>query len=325
MLNKWIQHWRQGGEKPNGKDIDQEELVRLEQIWRAADPPESDLEVDVEAAWATVEDKLFGQPSIEQPSPLRMIYSQRLFWAAAAIIGLVIGAWWITNTSQNSELDWTVALNTNAEPMQLELPDGSQVWLNSGSQLSYLKTFESRQTQLVGEAFFDVVRDPLNPFTITTGEVETRVLGTSFNIRAYADKAVEVSVATGRVAVEAADQQVELEPGQAVTYQAKERVLETVKTTSAEPAIWREETVSLGNGESLSTIAELLTNYFGRPFVLNNSSLVDCRLGPGEEVIASRVDGPDTALEDLNFFLYDGLVFQQTADTIFISGSCSSQ
>lgn len=85
------------------------------------------------------------------------------------------------------------------------LPDGTVIWLNPNSKITYAKKFAEnglREVSLNGEAFFDVKRDPLHPFFIKTGNVNVRVLGTSFNIKAYekADKA-EISVITGKVLV----------------------------------------------------------------------------------------------------------------------------
>lgn len=85
------------------------------------------------------------------------------------------------------------------------MPDGTVIWLKPNSRITYAENFsvhKFRQVCLSGEAFFDVKRDTLHPFVIKTGNIKTKVLGTSFNIKAYdnADKA-EISVITGKVLV----------------------------------------------------------------------------------------------------------------------------
>lgn len=85
------------------------------------------------------------------------------------------------------------------------LPDGTVIWLKPNSRITYAEKFSAhkfRQVSLSGEAFFDVKRDTLRPFIIKTGNINTKVLGTSFNIKAYgnSDRA-EVSVITGKVLV----------------------------------------------------------------------------------------------------------------------------
>lgn len=88
---------------------------------------------------------------------------------------------------------------------KVKLPDSSEVWMNAGSRLRYISgTFtKSREIYLdQGEAFFSVVKDPKRPFQVHTPSVTTRVLGTSFNVKAYKQlDYVAVLVKTGRVKV----------------------------------------------------------------------------------------------------------------------------
>ncbi len=86
----------------------------------------------------------------------------------------------------------------------LTLHDGSKVILNSGSTLRYLKNFEPDQRILYlnGEAFFEVVKDSVRPFSVITGDVVTTALGTSFNISAYANEEQSISLVTGKVAID---------------------------------------------------------------------------------------------------------------------------
>lgn len=84
----------------------------------------------------------------------------------------------------------------------VHLPDGSVVTLNSGSRLSYNKDFgeKNREIRLEGEAYFDVVKNPGMPMIVSTGNVEVKVLGTTFNVKAYPeDSVVEASLFTGTI------------------------------------------------------------------------------------------------------------------------------
>jgi len=86
----------------------------------------------------------------------------------------------------------------------LRLPDGTSVWLNSGSKLTYDKDFGigNRNVSLVGEAFFDVVRNPEMPFEITTPSMHVKVLGTAFNVKSYpTEKTSETTVIRGTVEI----------------------------------------------------------------------------------------------------------------------------
>ncbi len=87
---------------------------------------------------------------------------------------------------------------------KLVLADGTQVWLNSGSKLSYNKNNSNgqREVSLTGEAYFDVFKDPVHPFIIHTGRINIKVLGTAFNVRSYpGEKNIETSLIRGRVEV----------------------------------------------------------------------------------------------------------------------------
>jgi len=87
----------------------------------------------------------------------------------------------------------------------LELPDGSKLWLNAGSKVKYANGFTNgrRELTLTGEAFFDVKHDPEHPFIIHTGKLDVRVLGTSFNVKAYPnDSTMETTLINGKVEID---------------------------------------------------------------------------------------------------------------------------
>ena len=96
------------------------------------------------------------------------------------------------------------AQNPEGQRSKVKLPDGSIVNLNSQSTLIFPKEFSDtiRQVELSGEAFFDVVRDESKPFIVKTNNLETKVLGTTFNVRAFSDESeINVSLVTGKVMV----------------------------------------------------------------------------------------------------------------------------
>jgi transmembrane sensor len=87
---------------------------------------------------------------------------------------------------------------------KLVLPDGTQVWLNSGSKLHYNNDFNTRlrEVNLEGEAFFDVVRDASHPFIVHTSAINVKVLGTAFNVKSYPrDKVIEATLLRGMIEI----------------------------------------------------------------------------------------------------------------------------
>jgi ferric-dicitrate binding protein FerR (iron transport regulator) len=87
---------------------------------------------------------------------------------------------------------------------QITLPDGTQVWINADSKITYDQHFPGkyREVHLTGEAYFDVMRDTTRPFIIHTRSIDVRVLGTSFNVRSYPnEKTTETALIHGTVEV----------------------------------------------------------------------------------------------------------------------------
>lgn len=115
--------------------------------------------------------------------------------------------------------------NPNGQRSKIILSDNSVVYLGAGSRLKYPETFSAtkREITLYGEAFFEVTKNPKKPFIIHTGKVSTKVLGTSFKIEAFNNKALTVEVATGKVRVDrinanSIESLAILTPGQRVVY-----------------------------------------------------------------------------------------------------------
>ncbi len=126
-------------------------------------------------------------------------------WAASVLLVVSVGLLSYFAENQNNEIIKITKSTTSKQRSSLTLEDGSVVVLNSNSQLSYPEEFSltSREISLRGEAFFDVSRDPGRPFIVRSDEVEITVLGTSFNVRAYGEDRIEVTVSSGEVKVAA--------------------------------------------------------------------------------------------------------------------------
>lgn len=155
--------------------------------------------------------------------------------------------------------------NTTNAIKDIVLSDGSRVWVSPGSALTYTKTFEkhSRKVSLTGEAFFEVTKDHSRPFSISTGNVITKVWGTSFRIRAYAaDKITRVDVVTGKVSVSVAGQQskpgannmlaagdgVMLLPNQEAVYdKAADDLKKNIEIKDASLGMWKKASLSFNN------------------------------------------------------------------------------
>lgn len=108
------------------------------------------------------------------------------------------------------------------------LSDGTRVMLNANSTLEYPASFddaEVREVRLKGEAHFEVTKNPHRPFVVKAGEMQTQVLGTIFNVKAYRKDAPKVTLMEGKVKVSNADTEVEMRPGQTATLQSDKIVV----------------------------------------------------------------------------------------------------
>lgn len=114
-----------------------------------------------------------------------------------------------------------LAMNTLRTPKggqyKLVLPDGSKVWLNAASSITFPTQFASRERKvtITGEAYFEIAADAARPFYVTAKETDVKVLGTSFNINAYDDEpAIATTLLTGAVMVNVSTHSQRLQPGQ---------------------------------------------------------------------------------------------------------------
>ncbi|WP_431212894.1 FecR family protein [Puia sp. P3] len=106
------------------------------------------------------------------------------------------------------EKEFSEVVTHNGSRTNLLLPDGTRVWLNAGSRLTYEKTYgaQSREVSLTGEALFDVAHNATRPFIIHAAHVDIRVLGTRFNLKSYpSDRTTETTLLKGSIEVSIKD------------------------------------------------------------------------------------------------------------------------
>jgi len=170
---------------------------------------------DTDKAW----DKLYGRLQAEKMIPGKKFQVTRSLRIAASIIiimglaftGLYIG---LTNSGKNNEN--IILTDAGQKNVRVDLPDGSTVYLNRNSSITYPDKFDSqsRTVKLEGEAYFDIESDKTRPFTVNAGDADVTVLGTSFNVNTGNNR-VEVLVTSGEVLLKshAGEESVTLEQG----------------------------------------------------------------------------------------------------------------
>jgi transmembrane sensor len=179
--------------------------------------------------------------------------------------------------SVSPEIAYVIKQNPPGQKSHFQLSDGSVVYLNAGSSIRLPEKFsdQTREIELIkGEAFFDVKRDSLRPFIIHTGVVQTKVLGTSFNV-SYDEITTEVAVKSGLVQVS--------------NPQKSELITVNEKLTVSENSIlrgqadlesilaWRNSTLILDN-LSLKDAAAKMEMWYGVKVSFANSAIQQCKI-----------------------------------------------
>ena len=201
-------------------DVLKKELKQMEKSWTHINDQASPEDVDPGKAWKKLHRRLEADGLLEDTNSLseKRSFTPVLKIAASILVLLAIGVptlWYGLTRNSNSPEELLQFSEKGVKT--IDLPDGSRVFLNEGSKITYPESFkQERAVKLDGEAFFEVMSDPVNPFTVRSGQVMVSVLGTSFNVKEAEDvDNVEVYVETGKVrmSVENQDEFITLEPG----------------------------------------------------------------------------------------------------------------
>ena len=157
---------------------------------------------------------------------------------AASIIGFSFLFYVQVTTVEPSKNALNEVATKKGSKSFIKLPDGSQVWLNADSKLTFKENFgdKTREVSLNGEAFFDVFHDAKRPFIIHTGKADIKVLGTTFNIRNYAvDKTMEATLIKGKIEVtltDRPDEKIIIHPQEKIIISKESSLSADIKTKS---------------------------------------------------------------------------------------------
>ena len=186
---------------------------------------------------------------------------------------------------------------------QVILSDGTEVWLNSGSRLSYPSDFmaDSRTVHLEGEAFFKVASNPQKPFVVMADKVATYVLGTEFNVKAYQGSETHVTLVKGSVKVEIPEQNKEvlLHPGEDLAYDINGSY--SIKQVDTERYVqWMAGYFYFDNVCLRDILYELGVWYNLTIEMEEDPALMNMRL----HFVAERFDEPEKVIDALNMYHY---------------------
>lgn len=252
-----------------------------EEIWFSSVSEEELSKYDKDAAFAAFQNRVAEAES--QPRAV----TRRLGWLKyAAAVAAVVAVGFFSYRGGQSQLETAMGDIVVEAPQgsrtQMTLPDGTKVWLNAGSKISYSQSFGlvNRLVLLAGEGYFEVAHNEELSFSVESENVRVKVLGTKFNFRDYpSDAEATVSLAEGSVAMNSqqhpADEQL-LKPGQRVTVDkqtGKIRVEEYEVTNATQ---WTSGKL-IFDGEPLQEIVKTLERSYNVKITIADNRLLTLR------------------------------------------------
>lgn len=228
------------------------------------------------------------------------------YMAAASILFLVgLGFFYKPNVTAEKQLSF----KTSDSPKSIQLNDGSKIYLAANSSFQYPEKFmgdERKVSLLKGNAFFEIAKDKKHPFIITSGEIKTRVVGTSFHIQ-FSKSKCEVIVVTGKVNVSSKGQSVDLVPNEEALFAAQK--LTKQMADKAFLVNWYNTDVTL-NQTTLKQVITILQYKYGVSFQYNNEHVLATPL----TVFIKKDASLENVLEQINYItnlkfkVYDEIV-----------------
>jgi ferric-dicitrate binding protein FerR (iron transport regulator) len=201
-----------------------------------------------------------------------------------------------------------IAYNTMSTPRggqyQLVLPDGSKVWLNAESSISYPVKFagQTRDVSITGEAYFEVAKNPSKPFTVKVNDMTVEVLGTHFNVMGYGDEAsINTTLLEGSLKISGGSNSGLLKPGQQSVYNKTSQAIGISKADTEKALAWKNGNF-IFKSDDIKTIMRQLSRWYD--VTVSYEGAMPAKLYSG--IISKYVD----ATEVLNILELAGIKFK---------------
>lgn len=236
-------------------------------------------------------DKLYSnlkQYISHNDTKIRKIPFFKRWYVAASVAAAVTGiAVFLAVTWLQPEATQIISERTGkGQRLQLELPDGSKVWMNGESELTYslaMNEAETREVKLDGEAFFEVKSSEEHPFVVSSHGLKVKATGTRFNVTNYQnDRYATAMLVEGRIGVyqgfpERKDSLISfLYQDMTLRYDKSEGKFTRAEVDAAQYATWRHGTLIFDN-EPLAEVARRLGHWYGMEFVVDDKLIGENR------------------------------------------------
>ncbi len=271
-----LKRWEEASEKHHT------ELRLVQKIWQKTELFFNLKKHNIDNGWQTV-NKAVSTGHLR----LKRERAVRILWQVAAVFILAIATsvvFYYTLSENNTVLQSEYA-SSGQVIENVTLPDGTMVALNRNTKITYPEKFEkaTREVSMRGEAFFDVSHNPQKPFIIKAGDVQIKVLGTSFNVKTDPEEeVVEVVVKSGRVSLAEAnntdlEKSILLSPGEKGVYSYRDRKFRRSRNSDINYLAWKDRTLVF-RGTPLSEVINKIEEVYNINVILGERELEDLRL-----------------------------------------------
>ena len=258
----------------------QQYFIRQREIWFSAVSREAASVYDKDKAFENFRNRVESQKEIQSTS--RRGFSLSALWRYAAVVAIIIAVGCISYWQGEVNVKDTFADISVEAPLgsktKLYLPDGTLVWLNAGSRMTYSQGFgvDNRKVELEGEGYFEVKRNEKIPFFVKTKDLQLQVLGTKFNFRDYPeDHEVVVSLLEGKVGLNnllREEKEAVLSPDERAVLNKANGLLTVESVTASNASQWTDGYLFFDE-ELLPDIAKELERSYNVNILIANDSL----------------------------------------------------
>lgn len=238
--------------------------------------------VDVDFAWTKLnitKKKEIKSIDIQEVKPVIKLNGLNNFLKIAAVLVVLFGLWFVAARQFTTPQNDVLTFKSGNKSIEKILPDGTRILLSKNSEITYSKAFvgNTREINLTGEGFFDVHHDAVHPFVIHTQGTDIKVLGTSFNVRAY-NAQVQVLVKNGKVQFSKNSAKVILTKGQKGEILANVDTIIKSEVVEVETAVKENHSSFVFNKMSLGEVAESLSKRFNKDIKFSQDKIKNCKL-----------------------------------------------
>ncbi len=316
---KELMRWLESDDENQNYDL------QIRKSWELSGKYRPTFEIDEKADYQIVHQRikedLTNSSKTQSKRDLAQIAKNRIRWAWAAAILLLVTTVWVLTNDPNPQSELVQITTSTGEKTQITLEDGSEIWLNENSTLSYrpeLLQGVAREVNLKGEAYFEVIPNSGLPFVVQTPNSEITVLGTSFNVRAFPEEEwVEVTVDEGLVQLESIpnSESILIKQNRRGLYDKNTGSVHELPVEHKNTAFWKSGTL-VYNRSPLSQVLSDLELYFQIRTTLTDTAMQSCPItarfpqAEGTEVLRYVASAFQMELENPatnNFFLKNGV------------------